>query len=850
MHARERVLRRNGDLVPLTPKAFDILLVLVQNSGRVLTKHEMMRLVWPDTVVEESNLARQVSTLRKALSDRSGKNRYIETIPWRGYRFTASVRCAPDEPALIDSLAVLPFLNESADPAAEYLSDGITETLINRLSVVAGLKVMSRNSVFRYKSRTMNGNFPEANVVGRELDVRAVLTGRIRKIDGVHIVSVELIDSADNRQLWGAQYHRELSNIFSLQETISDEIIARLRLKLSSGYKRPTENPEACDLYLKGRFFLNKATFDGVHKALELFQQAIAKDPDYALAYSGLLDCHLGLNNPLEARKAAIKALELDPSLGEAHASLGFLTFLHDWDWRKAEVELRRGIELNPNYAQAHQWYALYLAKMGRHEEALDEARQAQKLDPVSLSMNLTAGLVLCFAREYGRAIKELQAVLEMDANFAPAHSTLGLAYAYRNMCDEAIAEFEKASALAGGSSEVQMYFKALVAYCCAFCGRTEQARACLDEIAKDPAVSPYVIGTIHAQLGEHGLALDWLERACSERNVQVVWMKVDPALDPLRSTRRFRNLLARVGLVGLVALSATILFGQTASGIKGVVAGDAKPQLVQEGFMFTEGPVGTADGGLYFSDIMGADKTYRLDAAGKISIFRSNTNGTNGLALMRDGSLIGAEGAGKRISKASAGGAVTTVTEGITGMGLMAPNDLIADAKGGVYFTDPGPRPIVAGRKAYVYYLAAGAREPRVLTDSITRPNGLSLTNDGKTLIVDDTVGDTVFAFDIEGDGSVKNKRPFAKLHDVQPKQESGADGMAIDSEDRIYVTTASGIQVFDRKGEYLGAIKVPRQPANCAFAGSGKRTLYITAREGLYKLSMMSQGPKRLGK
>jgi len=302
--------------------------------------------------------------------------------------------------------------------------------------------------------------------------------------------------------------------------------------------------------------------------------------------------------------------------------------------------------------------------------------------------------------------------------------------------------------------------------------------------------------------------------------------------------------------LVLIVICGGAALLGQASVEIRGVVAANAKPELVQEGFTFTEGPVGTGDGGLYFSDIMGADKTFRLDSNGKISVYRSATNGTNGLALLRDGSLVGAEGTGKRISKAGPRGSASTLTEGIAGMGLMAPNDLIADSKGGIYFTDPGPRPVVPGRKAYVYYLPSGASQPRILDDSITRPNGLTLTNDGKTLIVDNTVGDTVFAFDVQSDGSVKNKRPFAKLHDVQPGQESGADGLAIDSQDRIYITTASGIQVFDAKGTYLGTIKVPRQPANCAFAGPGKRTLYITAREGLYKLAMLSQGPSRLGK
>lgn len=286
------------------------------------------------------------------------------------------------------------------------------------------------------------------------------------------------------------------------------------------------------------------------------------------------------------------------------------------------------------------------------------------------------------------------------------------------------------------------------------------------------------------------------------------------------------------------------------AQGIPGVVAPNAKVELVQEGFVFTEGPLGTADGGLYFSNIRGNDKTYRLDPSGKISVYRDHTNGTNGLAFTRDDVLLGAEGDGKRIIRVGPGGAVATVTEGIAGIPLMAPNDLIADSKGGIYFTDPGPRPVVAGRKAYVYYLPAGAKEPRVIDDQVVRPNGLTLTANGKTLIVDDTLGVAVFAYEVLADGSVKNKRTFATIRDVKPGEESGADGMAIDSQDRVYITSSTGLQVFDPKGQYLGTIKVPRKPANAAFSGPGKRTLYITAQEGLYRVTMLSQGPKRLGK
>ena len=228
----------------------------------------------------------------------------------------------------------------------------------------------------------------------------------------------------------------------------------------------------------------------------------------------------------------------------------------------------------------------------------------------------------------------------------------------------------------------------------------------------------------------------------------------------------------------------------------------------------------------------------------------REQTNGANGLALTRDGDLIAAEGEGKRISKRSRDGTVTTVTEGIAGKPFLSPNDVLVDAKGGIYITDPGPRPVVPGRTAYVYYLPVGAKEPVVLDDQIARPNGVTLTRDGKTLIVNDTLGPTVYAYDVLPDGSVKNKRTFAQLLDIPEGKESGADGMALDREDRLYVTTVAGVQVFDAAGKHLGTIKVPRQPANAGFAGPDKRVLYITAREGLYRINMLAQGPDRIGK
>jgi sugar lactone lactonase YvrE len=292
----------------------------------------------------------------------------------------------------------------------------------------------------------------------------------------------------------------------------------------------------------------------------------------------------------------------------------------------------------------------------------------------------------------------------------------------------------------------------------------------------------------------------------------------------------------------------ATSAYAQS-PGIAGVVAPGVEPELVQEGFVFTEGPLGTPDGGLYFSDIR-PNRIYRLEASGKIELVRENTNGANGLAFTREGDLLAAEGTGKRISKRTRDGTVTTVTEGIGGKPFLAPNDLLVDTKGGIYITDPGPRPVEPGRICYVYYLPAGAKEPIVIDDKIARPNGLTLTRDGKTLIVNDTIGPTVYAYEVQGDGSVKNKRTFAQLRDIPEGKESGADGMALDREDRVYITTLTGVQVFDAAGKYLGTIKVPRQPANAAFGGPDKRVLYITAREGLYRLPTLAQGPDRIGK
>jgi len=306
----------------------------------------------------------------------------------------------------------------------------------------------------------------------------------------------------------------------------------------------------------------------------------------------------------------------------------------------------------------------------------------------------------------------------------------------------------------------------------------------------------------------------------------------------------------ALLAAVALIALSAPL---KAQSGIPGVLAPGVVSELVQEGFVFTEGPVGAPDGSLYFSDIRannGVGRTHHLDSTGKIATVREPTNGANGLALTKDGELLFAEGNAKRITKRSRDGAITTVIDNHAGQPMLAPNDIILDARGGMYITDPGPRPVVPGRPTYVSYLPPGAKESIIIDDKVARPNGLSLFNNGRTLIVDDTIGNTVFAYDVGADGKVSNKRPFAQLRDIPAGAESGADGLAIDSEDRVYITTVAGVQVFDAKGTWLGVIKSARQGANAAFAGPGKQTLYITAREGLYRIRLLSKGPDRIGK
>jgi tetratricopeptide (TPR) repeat protein len=412
---------------------------------------------------------------------------------------------------------------------------------------------MSRHSVFQYKALDQKGSLPDAKTVGSRLGVRAVLTGRIRIVNDVVLIGVELVDAGDNRHLWGAQYNRDLSNIFTLQETVSQRIAEQLKIKLTGNdrqrlAKHQTENPEAYQLYLKGRHCWNRMTLEGVQKGVEFFQQAIEKDPAYALAYVGLLDCFSLLNQPAEARKAAAKALELDPTLGEVHASLGFFKFLYDWDFAGAEEEFKQAIELIPNSAQAHHGYGTYLACMGRYEDAKYEAKRACEVDPLSLQTSQLAGHVLTLAHDYEGAIDVLSHILEMDPHFAPAHSALVLVYTAKGMFEEALAQFERIRSLAGGNPIVDANIKALKGLVFAAAGQKTDALKIVEEVSKPPAATSYNIARIYAALGENDQAFERLDSAYRERSPEIVSLKVDPGFDNLHSDPRFRNLLTRIG--------------------------------------------------------------------------------------------------------------------------------------------------------------------------------------------------------------------------------------------------------------------------------------------------------------
>lgn len=595
----ERLLSSNGQIIPIAPKPFGILLVLVQRHGQVVHKDELIKLIWADTFVEEANISQNVFLLRKLLGkDRAGRQ-YIETVPKRGYCFIGKVREEPHRSTdvgvksrgqdrisskgkqtidlqnrFISSLAVLPLINASADPDTEYFSDGITESIINSLSQMSYLRIVARTTVFRYKGREIS-----VQDVAQEMNVENVLTGRVLVRGDSFNIQIELTNAVDESQFWGKQYDQRITDILDVQEEISKDVSAQLKLKYTSEelkrvIKCHTHNPEAYQLYLKGCYHQNKLTEEGLKKGVEYFQKAVDKEPNFALAYTGLADCYALGGLPLDpdsaliytelvdcyalvtsapkesmskAKAAALMALEIDDTLAEAHASLGFIRYRLDWNWLSAEKEYRRAIELNPNYAKAHYWLSMCLRTMGRLDEALAEAKLARELDPFMHIINVELGRTFYFARYYDQAIERYREVLELEPDFLPAHFRLGQAYVQKGMYKEAIVEFQRAIPLIGDNLEAT----AALAHVYALSGRTDEARQMLNKLrALSPQryVSSYDLAIIYVGLDDKDKAFEWLQNAYADRSVWLTGIQVEPMLDSLRPDPRFAELVRRIG--------------------------------------------------------------------------------------------------------------------------------------------------------------------------------------------------------------------------------------------------------------------------------------------------------------
>jgi TolB-like protein/Flp pilus assembly protein TadD len=553
LDAAERQLRCAERLVPLTPKAFDTLLVLVEHSGRAVGKDELMEKVWPDTSVEEATLAQNIFALRKALGDTP---RHIETVPKFGYRFVTPVR-EVSPPAQKIVIAVLPFENLSRAEEDEYFSDGLTEEMITQLGRLspASLGVIARASVMKYKATRQT-----VSEIGRELHASYVLGGSVRRAGGRVRVAAQLIDVRDQTQLWAASYDRDLGDILKLQADVVHAIAGEIQLKLTPLARHRLERaeaikPEAYEDYLRGRYLWNKRTRASLHDAVRHFEMAIAADPTTALAYSALADCHLVLGSLLwippkaaaaKASAALAHALRLDDSLAEPHAAMGFLRSQYEYRWADAEQAFIHALDLNTNYATAHQWFAFLLSALGRHAEAIREVRRSEALDPLSPIIGTNVGTVLFWARQYDAAIAQLKIVLGREPDFWIAHWTLGNAYEQTGNHSAAIAAHREAITCEGGMSPV---LAASLARSCALSGDRDEAVRLVAALRHESCVSSFHLATAHAALGEPDAAFRCLGEACAQRESWAGFLAVDPRIDVLRGDPRYLDLVQRLGL-------------------------------------------------------------------------------------------------------------------------------------------------------------------------------------------------------------------------------------------------------------------------------------------------------------
>jgi DNA-binding winged helix-turn-helix (wHTH) protein/TolB-like protein/Flp pilus assembly protein TadD len=641
--ALKRRLLRDGQIVPLTPKAFDTLLVLIENSGQVVEKDDLMEKVWPGIAVEENNLTQNVSALRKALGERRDEPQYILTVSGLGYRFIASVNetwpdevelrasatvksepvieegthadqpngfahtstepIVPGTPAVepvatsvgrrgrvlaasalvavivlaggyylftrnakraeataansqIKSIAILPFKALGSEAADEYIGLGMADALITKLSSIHQITVRPTSSILKYK------NAEDPSAAARELGVDSVLDGRVQKSGDNIRVTVQLVRASDGSPLWGKTFDEKYTDIFAVEDRISEEVVQSLLPTITDIQKQQltrhyTEDTEAYQSYIKGQYYWNKRTIEDVRKAIGYYEDAIIQDPNYALAYAGLADSYatLGILDTLpaqetmpKARSAAMKALELDDGLSEAHAALGYVKHRYEWDFAGAEREFKRAIELNPQYPTAHQWYGWYLTSLGKFDDARAEFQRAQQLDPLSLYTNLTLGAPYYHSGDYDKAAAQYKRVSEMNPDFWLAHWWLFQTYTNQKRYDEAFAEAQQMAKLR--HENINSF--PVVGYLYAVWGKQTEARQVLEEAqraAKDHYVPSYPIALIYIGLGENDKAFEWFEKAVKDRDNSMIFLNVERRLDGVRSDPRFAKLVREVGL-------------------------------------------------------------------------------------------------------------------------------------------------------------------------------------------------------------------------------------------------------------------------------------------------------------
>jgi TolB-like protein/Tfp pilus assembly protein PilF len=472
--------------------------------------------------------------------------------------FATWMRARNASRAKIRSLAVLPLQNLSGDPSQDYIADGMTEELIGRLSGIHGLRVISRTSTMHLKNTQLS--VPE---IARMLAVEAIVEGSLVQEGHEIRVHAQLIRAATDEHIWAGEYQREYQSILEVQEEVARNIVEQIQLNLTPEDRarlasKPPVDPQAYESYLRGRYYFNQRTEDALHKSIASFQQAIARDPAYAPAYSGLAEAYamLGFRGGFpskdalsDAKKAALKAIELDDTLAEPYASLAFIAETYEWDWPAAERQYKQALELNPGYAQAHNWYSGYLTYTGRFNEGVAEAIRARELDPLSLPLNNALAGRLLAAGRYDEALRQVQTTLELDEHFAPAHQTLGWVYLHGGKQDDAIREFQNALELAGAAdTDIQLD----LGFADAVSGRPDEARrilANLQQLYQQGIVPAASLATLHGALGESNEAFVWLEKAYQERDPQLTYLKAGRRFEPLREDPRFGQLLRRVGL-------------------------------------------------------------------------------------------------------------------------------------------------------------------------------------------------------------------------------------------------------------------------------------------------------------